>query len=214
MSGSTPSLSGPSGSETLLQTGQRALEGRQWSKAAEAFGQLVRAEPGVVQGWLGLGIAALEQKRYRLALQALDQARSLAPQDPYVAVNLARRWPQLPLAHYHLGHVRLVQGRCDEAETSLRQALELQLGDDAAHQALVACICSAAPRGRPWSGWRPTACSGRTTAMTWPCAAQRAGDPQRPADREPPGKRLGSDPAAGTVDRRSPRATGLGGADA
>jgi cytochrome c-type biogenesis protein CcmH/NrfG len=43
----------------------------------------------------------------------------------------------LPLAHYHLGHVRLVQGRCDEAETSLRQALELQPGDDAAHQALV-----------------------------------------------------------------------------
>jgi len=63
-----------SGSETLLQTGQRALHGRQWSKAAEAFGQLVRAEPGVVQGWLGLGITALEQKRYRLALQALDQA--------------------------------------------------------------------------------------------------------------------------------------------
>jgi len=191
MGASSPSLSGPRSRETLLQMGQRALEGRHWSQAAEAFGQLVDAEPAAVQGWLGLGIAALEQKRYRLALQALDQARSLAPQDPYVAVNLAgllrvlgrsadalplalqasallpdeplvqlnrwlleqdlggletaaegygaltQRWPRLPLAHYHLGHVRLVQGRLAEAETSLRQALVLQPGDDAAHQALV-----------------------------------------------------------------------------
>ena len=61
-----------SGSETLLQTGQRALQGRQWSKAAEAFGQLVRAEPGVVQGWLGLGITAL------WVAQALDFAGYMA----------------------------------------------------------------------------------------------------------------------------------------
>jgi tetratricopeptide (TPR) repeat protein len=53
---------------------------------------------------------------------------------------LVEQWPQLVEAHYHLGHVRLVQGRCDEAETSLRQALELQPGDDAAHQALVVSL--------------------------------------------------------------------------
>lgn len=191
MGASTPSLSGTRSRETLLEMGQRALGRGDWQQAAEVFGQLLGAEPGVVQGWLGLGIAALEQKRYRMALQALEQARSLAPEDPYVAVNLAglfrvlgrsadalplalqasallpqeplvqlnrwlleqdlggletaaegygalvRRWPKLPLAHYHLGHVRLVQGRLAEAETSLRQALVLQPGDDAAHQALV-----------------------------------------------------------------------------
>lgn len=191
MAGSTPSLSSPRSSETLLPLGQQALERRDWPQAARVFGQLVRAEPTAVQAWLGLGIAALEQKRYRLAQQALEQARCLAPGDAYVAVNLAgllrvlgrsaealplalqasallpdeplvqlnrwlleqdlggletaaegygalaRRWPRLPQAHYHLGQVRLVQGRLAEAETSLRQALALQPGDDAAHQALV-----------------------------------------------------------------------------
>lgn len=178
-------------SETLLLIGQRALEGGSWPQAEGAFEQLVRVEPGSVQGWLGLGIAALEQKRYRLAGRALGQARDLAPNDPYVAANmvgllrvlgcaadalplaqqasaqlpeeplvqlnrwlleqdlgaleaaaqgyaaLSRRWPSMPQAHYHLGHVRLVQGRLDEAASSLQQALSLQPGDAAAHQALV-----------------------------------------------------------------------------
>lgn len=81
MGASTPSLSGHRFRETLLEMGQRALGRGDWQQAAEVFGQLLGAEPGVVQGWLGLGIAALEQKRYRMALQALEQARSLAPED-------------------------------------------------------------------------------------------------------------------------------------
>ncbi len=191
VTGSTPPQSNPCSLETLLPLGQQALERRDWPQATRVFGQLVRTEPTAVQAWLGLGIAALEQKRYRLAQEALEQARCLAPGDPYVAVNLAgllrvlgrsakalplalqasallpneplvqlnrwlleqdlggletaaegygalaRRWPRLPQAHYHLGHAHLVQGRLAEAEISLRQALTLQPGDGAAHQALV-----------------------------------------------------------------------------
>jgi len=81
MGASTPSLSGHRFRETLLEMGQRALGRGDWQQAAEVFGQLLGAEPGVVQRWLGLGIAALEQKRYRMAQQALEQARSLAPED-------------------------------------------------------------------------------------------------------------------------------------
>lgn len=191
MGGITPAPSHPGSSETLLLRGQQALERGDWPQAATVFGQVVRAEPTAAQAWLGLAIAALEQKRFRLAGQALEQARSLAPADPYVAANLAgllrvqgrsgdavalaqqasdqlpdeplvqlnrwlleqdlgaldaaaegystlvRQWPQMPKVHYHLGHVRLVQGRFAEAAASLHQALELQPGDVAAHQALV-----------------------------------------------------------------------------
>jgi tetratricopeptide (TPR) repeat protein len=191
MGGGTSAQNNPCGTDTLLLRGQRALERRDWPEAAKVFAQLVQVEPGVVQGWLGLGIAALEQKRFRLAGQALEQARSLAPANPYVAANLAgllrvqgrsadavplaqqasdqlpdeplvqlnrwlleqdlggleiaaegysallRRWPQMAQVHYHLGHVRLVHGRLDEAAASLHEALDLQPGNDAAHQALV-----------------------------------------------------------------------------
>jgi cytochrome c-type biogenesis protein CcmH/NrfG len=65
-----PSSGGPAGHEALLAMGQQALERRDWPQAAAAFGQLVRADPAQVQDWLGLGIAAQEQKRYRLALAA------------------------------------------------------------------------------------------------------------------------------------------------
>jgi tetratricopeptide (TPR) repeat protein len=183
-----------------LQAGLRALQKQQWKEAAGRFAEVVRADPRQSQGWLGLGVAALEGKRYKPALQALEHAARLAPGDPYVSANLAsvlrvlgrgddalrhallasaalpddplvqlnrwmleqdlgaldraaegylgiaRRWPALALAHYHLGHARLVQGRLDEAETSLRQALALQPRHDAAYQTLVALHLE---RGQP-----------------------------------------------------------------
>jgi len=115
MGGGTSAQNNPCGTDTLLLRGQRALERRDWPEAAKVFAQLVQVEPGVVQGWLGLGIAALEQKRFRLAGQALEQARSLAPADPYVAANLA-------------GLLR-VQGRSADAVPLAQQASD-QLPDE------------------------------------------------------------------------------------
>lgn len=72
-----------------MDTGTAAAGRRQWDAAAQAFAAAAQADPGNPQAWLGLGAAALEQKRYPLALQAMGRARHLAPRDPYAATNLA-----------------------------------------------------------------------------------------------------------------------------
>lgn len=73
----------------LMEAAEADARRGRWAAAAQAFAEVARADPGHARAWLGLGVAALELKRYPLALQALGRARALAPRDPYVATNLA-----------------------------------------------------------------------------------------------------------------------------
>jgi len=82
----------------------------------------------------GLPDEPLVQLNARLLEQDLGDLEQAA--EGYEA--LARRWPQLAVMLYHLGHARLVQGRPDEAEPSLRQWLGLDARNTDAYHALVA----------------------------------------------------------------------------
>jgi len=180
------------GVDTLLQAATAALHTRRWADATRAFDAILALDDRHVQGWLGRGVVALEQKHYATALQAMERALQLSPgegmvhanlagalralgrmeealshalqacaglpDDPMVQLNrwllehdlvgvdaaaegyatLARRWPQLAVMHYHLGHARLVQGRLGEAEASLHQCLRLDARNTDAYHALVA----------------------------------------------------------------------------
>lgn len=95
-----------------MQRALADLQRGQWAAALRGFEYILQTEPGSAQAWLGRGTAALELKRYGLALHAMKEALRIAPADPY--------------AHANLAGVLRVLGRLDEAQAhALRASVQL-----------------------------------------------------------------------------------------
>ena len=77
------------GVDTLLQAATAALHTRRWADATRAFDAILALDDRHVQGWLGRGVVALEQKHYATALQAMERALQLSPGEGMVHANLA-----------------------------------------------------------------------------------------------------------------------------
>lgn len=144
--------------EAWLGLGVAELERKRYGQALHAMQRALQIAPG--NPYVHANLASVLRVFGRLD-EALAHARGAAtglPDEPLVQLNvrlleqdlgdleqaaagyeaLARRWPQLAVMHYHLGHARLVQGRLDEAEPSLRQCLRLDARNTDAYHALVA----------------------------------------------------------------------------
>lgn len=150
----------PRHAQAWLGLGATALELKRYPLALQAMGRaraLAPRDPYVATNLAGL-LRVLGRLDEALGL-AVEAAANL-PDDPLVQLNrwlleqdfgrpdhaaegyasIARRWPRLAAAHYHLGHAQLVQGRLAEAEAGLRECLRLDPRQDAAHQALVGLL--------------------------------------------------------------------------
>jgi tetratricopeptide (TPR) repeat protein len=83
-----------------------AFNSKDFATAEVKFGEAVKADPELRQGWMALGLAALEEKHYEAAAEATEKAVELGSTDPSL---LRARWE----AYRQLG---------DEAKTAQAQA--------------------------------------------------------------------------------------------
>lgn len=94
-----------------MRTGQAMHARGQLRQAARAFRAAAALQPARMEGWANLGGALLDLDRPQQAVQVLEHARTLAPREPAVLLNLGR-------AYYLLG-------RDDAALAACQAALEL-----------------------------------------------------------------------------------------
>lgn len=150
----------PGHAQAWLGLGAAALEQKRYSLALRAMSQARRLMPQ--DPYAATNLAGLLRVLGRMdeALALATEAATNLPDDPLVQLNrwlleqdlgrldaaaegystIARRWPQLPAGHHHLGHARLIQGRLAEAEAHLRECLRLDPRQDAAYQTLVGLL--------------------------------------------------------------------------
>lgn len=67
--------------DLAAEEADKLLQAMDWSKAAEAYQQLVRRDPTNAQAWFRLGIATAHAQDFRKAAEALDKAGSLGLAD-------------------------------------------------------------------------------------------------------------------------------------
>jgi Tfp pilus assembly protein PilF len=99
----------------LLQAATAAIARREFARAEPALQEILRSEPQQVEALLGMGVVALEQKRYRQAGQWLDSALALAPGHAQVLANCAA--------------LRRTLGQIDEATRLMTLACQAAPGD-------------------------------------------------------------------------------------
>jgi Tfp pilus assembly protein PilF len=95
----------------LLHAGSDAMRGGNPATAELIFQQVIAAAPTLSDGYLGLGLAQLQEGKTDEASQSLKRASDLNP--------------QLPGAHMFLGIAQYRMGRLDLAEVSLRAEISL-----------------------------------------------------------------------------------------
>lgn len=72
----------------MLEQGQEALQKRDFSKAADVLGNLVKEDPENAQAYEGLALAYGHQEKYQQALTAINRALELDPKnDTYMKVK-------------------------------------------------------------------------------------------------------------------------------
>lgn len=87
------------------------LDGGQPVEAGALFETLVEEDEDFVDGWIGLGISRFEQLSYNIALEALEEAKTLAPDSADV--------------FFHIGLVQERMGDAKAAKKSFAKAQEL-----------------------------------------------------------------------------------------
>jgi len=102
----------------LFQQGVAALAQAEFEEAEAIFGELVTTDETHAEAWRQLAICYLERRRPDLAVEALQRALALRPEEAE--------------AHYLLGTALGSTGQLNEAAASYRHALAL---DPAHHQA-------------------------------------------------------------------------------
>jgi Tfp pilus assembly protein PilF len=95
----------------LLHAGSDAMRGGNPAAAESIFQQVIAAAPTLSDGYLGLGLAQLQEGKTDDASQSLKRASDLNP--------------QLPGAHMFLGIAQYRMGQLDLAEVSLRAEISL-----------------------------------------------------------------------------------------
>jgi tetratricopeptide (TPR) repeat protein len=116
----------------------------QWLELERSAQQLLQGHPGTGFLWKALGLARWNQGKS--ALEALQRAAALAPEDAEIHSNLALAWleagkhelaeqrcraaiamkPEFAEAHANLGNVLRAMGRLPEAEVSYSEACRLR----------------------------------------------------------------------------------------
>ncbi len=107
----------------LFQEGIAALEQAAFEQAEEIFGELVRADETNADGWYHLAVCYLERQRADLAVEALQRALALRPNDAET--------------HYLLGTALGSAGQIDGAAASYRRALALNPAHHKAEEFLI-----------------------------------------------------------------------------
>ena len=110
---------GPASPREQMQGGIQAHQARDYESAIAAFRQVTEMADAdretVITAWANLGAAYDAAARYQEALDALEEARKLAPDRPQI--------------HFNLGRVYTNLGRFADARTSYLKAAELQPGN-------------------------------------------------------------------------------------
>jgi len=96
----------------FMAAGKRHFQMGQIRNAAQAFTSATALQPARVEGWMNLGSALLQSRRYDDAVAALQKAIELDP--------------QLMPAHLVLGDALRMHGKWRQAFTSYRNAVALQ----------------------------------------------------------------------------------------
>lgn len=117
-------MGGENQASGLLKKARRYSRDRNWSAAAEAYEQLLEAQPDNGRAWIQYGHALKEQSKKPEAATAYRQAVS--------------RLPHLADGHFQLGILQSDLGHLDEASSSLLTALALGPQLEVARERLVA----------------------------------------------------------------------------
>jgi arylsulfatase A-like enzyme/Flp pilus assembly protein TadD len=130
------------GAVAKLKEGFGDLQGARYAEAAEAFRELLKTDPGMVDVWQLYADACLKLGRDEEALGALQTAAKLSPGNPQVLMALsdyylatgnyaeARKHAELvgeagpSNPHENLARIALAEGKLDEADREARAALE------------------------------------------------------------------------------------------
>ncbi|GAB4372717.1 MAG: hypothetical protein Kow00128_21690 [Deltaproteobacteria bacterium] len=91
--------------------GVRAQERGEWDLAARIFGEVVDADPSIVEAWNGLGFARMKRGDLSGAEEAIGRARRLSPEYPAAILNE--------------GLLRVREGRAAEAAALFHRAARL-----------------------------------------------------------------------------------------
>jgi tetratricopeptide (TPR) repeat protein len=99
------SLMGCSASTAFVMQGQNALAAGDYDRAAQAFSLALLENPQHVGALTSLGIAYYRQEAFEAAIDALERAEAIAPDDPRIRLYLALsylRQGQLDALRQHL----------------------------------------------------------------------------------------------------------------
>ncbi len=99
------SLVGCSASTAFFRQGQTALAAGDYDRAAQAFSLALVEDPQHVGALTSLGIAYYRQEGFEAAIDALERAEAIAPDEPGIRLYLGLtylRQGQLDVAHQYL----------------------------------------------------------------------------------------------------------------
>ncbi len=110
-------------SGAVVARGYEALDADRLEDAERSFQEALRASPRNAAASAGLGFLRMKQQRFGDAVQYLERALELSPDDQVVreSLNESRFWSTLDS-----GRRALEENRVDEATTRYREALELR----------------------------------------------------------------------------------------
>lgn len=74
------------GAQSKQQEADQYFQAKEWTKAAEAYGQLTKSEPGNAQAWFQLGASLHEAGDYPAALNAFEQAEKAGYRPPAIVL--------------------------------------------------------------------------------------------------------------------------------
>jgi Flp pilus assembly protein TadD len=155
----------PSGMAVLAAEAQRHFQARQYDKAEEAYGQMLRRDQKSVYVLANLAAVQLEANHLPQAEKNIQQALSLAPEDPYSLAILgylkfrqakfdaaldalsraAKLDPNNAEIQNYLGLTLSEKGMRGPAETALRKALDLDPMYASAHNNLAVIYITQQP---------------------------------------------------------------------
>jgi tetratricopeptide (TPR) repeat protein len=175
--------------ERFYIDGLLALRRNENAAARTAFARVADLAPGDWRGYLGLGLAALNEQKYPDAVVPLKKAAEIDPQAAATAQNLlgyaalrqndteqaiaafktyARALPLEPNPQDSLGEALLAAGRFKDSEAAFQKALELSPPFWNAHEGMAFARLYAGD----WAGGRQALTKARDTAML---ASDKAG---------------------------------------
>jgi DNA-binding winged helix-turn-helix (wHTH) protein/TolB-like protein/Tfp pilus assembly protein PilF len=105
-------------------------------KAREAYQEAIAIDPASARGWTGLALSYLSEIQSRWSKDPVGQAE-FAAQAIHKALAID---PDYPVAHYALGHLRIVRGDPAGALSSYERVLAINPSDAWAHARMAAAL--------------------------------------------------------------------------